>query len=148
MWTTTDPAVLSVLRAAHSAGARMVLLSNAPHPLADALDRTPWCSTLMSKALYSARLGTNKPARRAYEAALEAAGSPRPERTLFVDDRRENCGVAAELGLKTLHFDGDPNTLARHLPQQLHLAPTVTMTADAGIPTLVAATTRPGTTAA
>ncbi|MEU1601138.1 hypothetical protein ABZ468_52755 [Streptomyces sp. NPDC005708] len=45
MWTHTDPAVVSVLRATHAAGTRLLLLSNAPHPLSDALDRTPWCST-------------------------------------------------------------------------------------------------------
>ncbi|CAL9676829.1 hypothetical protein SUDANB105_07960 [Streptomyces sp. enrichment culture] len=46
MWTHTDEAVVQVLQAAHATGLRMVLLSNAPHPLADAHDRTTWCSTL------------------------------------------------------------------------------------------------------
>jgi putative hydrolase of the HAD superfamily len=125
MWTRTDPAVMSVLRAAHAAGARLVLLSNAPHPLADALERTSWCSTLISRALFSARIGVNKPARRAYEAALEAAGSPRPERTLFVDDRRDNCAAAARLGLRAHHFNGTPESLARVLPQPLPVGPTL-----------------------
>ncbi|MEU1601137.1 HAD-IA family hydrolase [Streptomyces sp. NPDC005708] len=77
----------------------------------------------MSKALFSARIGINKPSPRAFEAALAAAGSSRPEKTLFVDDRHDNCAVASQLGMQALHFDGDPNTLARRLPQPLPLAP-------------------------
>lgn len=118
MWTTTDEAVLRVLRAAHAAsGIPMVLLSNAPATLGDALDSTEWAATLISKALYSARLGCNKPDERAYEAAMAAAGWPDPARTLFVDDRTSNIAAAASLGLRTLHFTGDPAELARHLPQ-------------------------------
>ncbi|MGI5509137.1 HAD-IA family hydrolase [Streptomyces sp. CA-106131] len=143
MWTHTDPAVVSVLRATHAAGTRLLLLSNAPHPLADALDRTPWCSTLMSKALFSARLGINKPSPRAFEAALAAAGSPRPEMTLFVDDRHDNCAAASQLGMQALHFDGDPNTLARRLPQPLPLAPPVAVFRDSQMPALAAATAAP-----
>ncbi|MFJ9580646.1 HAD family hydrolase [Streptomyces sp. NPDC101191] len=117
MWTHTDEAVVGVLQAAHATGLPMIILSNAPHPLADALDRAPWCSTLISKTVYSARLGVNKPDPRAYEAALVAAGSPHPANTLFVDDRHENCAAAAQLGLTTLHFNGDSQTLASHIPQ-------------------------------
>ena len=117
MWTHTDEAVVRVLQAAHTTGLRMIILSNAPHPLADALDHAPWCSTLMSKTVYSARIGVNKPDPRAYEAALMAAGWPHPDNTLFVDDRRENCAAAAQLGLRTLHFNGDSQTLASHIPQ-------------------------------
>jgi putative hydrolase of the HAD superfamily len=117
MWTHIDEAVVRVLQAAHATGLRLIILSNAPHPLADALDRAPWCSTLISKAVYSARLGVNKPDPRAYEAALVAAGSPDPDNTLFVDDRRENCAAAAQLGLRTLHFNGDSQTLVSQIPQ-------------------------------
>jgi putative hydrolase of the HAD superfamily len=122
MWTHTDEAVLRVLQTAHATGLRMIILSNAPHPLADALDSAPWCSTLISKAVYCARLGVNKPNPRAYEAALAAAGWPHPDNTLFVDDRRENCVAAARLGLRTLHFSGDSQTLASHIPQMVPAA--------------------------
>jgi putative hydrolase of the HAD superfamily len=118
MWTATDPAVLEVLRSVRAgSGVTMVLLSNAPAPLGDALDREEWCATLMSKALYSARLGCNKPNERAYTAAMAAAGWPDPSRTLFVDNLEPNCTAAARLGLRTLHFRGDATELARHLPQ-------------------------------
>ncbi|MGW1290913.1 HAD-IA family hydrolase [Streptomyces sp. NPDC002586] len=116
MWIRTDSEVLGVLRVAQkTAGVPMLLLSNAPRPLADALDGTEWCATLMSRALYSARLGVNKPAARAYQAALAAAHWPAPERTLFIDNLFENCHAAARLGLRTLHYTGDPDEIARHL---------------------------------
>ncbi|MEV6403935.1 HAD-IA family hydrolase [Streptomyces bobili] len=118
MWIRTDPAVLDVLYATRSAwNVPMVMLSNAPLCVADALDRSPWRRDLMSEAVFSARLGLNKPDHGAYEAALAAAGSPDPRRTLFVDDRRENCAAAAALGLATLHYQGDAADLARRLSQ-------------------------------
>ncbi|MFF9158285.1 HAD family hydrolase [Streptomyces sp. NPDC014846] len=119
MWTQTDPAVVDVLQAAHAAGLPAILLSNAPHPLADALDRAPWCSTLMWKTLYSARLGVNKPDPRAYEAALVAAGSPHPANTIFIDNMRENCQAAERLGMRTHHFDGDSQALASRILQRV-----------------------------
>ncbi|MFF7953920.1 HAD family hydrolase [Streptomyces griseorubiginosus] len=122
MWTHTDEALVQILQAAQATGLRMVLLSNAPHPLAEALDRAPWCSTLMSKTIYSARLGVNKPDPRAYEAALVAAGLPHPDNTLFVDDRLENISAAAQLGMRTFHFTGDRHALSRSIPQLAALA--------------------------
>ncbi|MBQ0972849.1 HAD family phosphatase [Streptomyces sp. RK31] len=119
MWTATDPAVLDLLRAAHASGLPLVLLSNAPKPLANTLDDAEWCATLFSRTVYSARIGVNKPHRRAYEAALEAAGWPQPAKTLFVDDRLENVQAAEQLGLRGLHYTGDPSVLARHLPRLL-----------------------------
>ncbi|MFF3256442.1 HAD-IA family hydrolase [Actinacidiphila glaucinigra] len=117
MWTRTDPAVVELLQEAHRSGTRLLLLSNAPHCVADALDGSDWASTLMSKTVYSARIGVNKPARRAYEAALAAAQWPNPAQVLFVDDRAENCQAAARLGMGVLHYTGDPGLLAQHLPR-------------------------------
>ncbi|MDX3075814.1 HAD-IA family hydrolase [Streptomyces sp. MI02-7b] len=124
MWTTVDPAVIHLLRAAHRAGTKFVLLSNAPHALAEALDMTEWSCSLMARSVYSARIGINKPAKQAYEAALAAAGWPDPERVLFVDDRAENTAAAARLGMNTLHYTGNLGALAEHLPQ-LYPAPAI-----------------------
>ncbi|MEU1621483.1 HAD-IA family hydrolase [Streptomyces sp. NPDC005722] len=124
MWTEVDPAVVHLLRAAHRAGTRMVLLSNAPHTVADALDVAEWSCSLMSRTVYSARIGINKPSSKAYEAALAAAGWPDPSQTLFVDDRAENTEAAARLGMRTLHYTGNLAELAAHLPQP-HPAPAV-----------------------
>ncbi|GAB7101689.1 HAD family phosphatase [Streptomyces phaeofaciens JCM 4814] len=117
MWTRTDPAVLKVLHRAHAAGVPMTLLSNAPLPLASALDGIEWCATLMSRTVYSARIGVNKPETRAFQAGLAAAGWPTPGRTLFVDDRADNVEAAARLGMRTLHYRGDTTELASRLPQ-------------------------------
>lgn len=115
MWMGTDARVLDLLRVAQANGIRNVLLSNAPRAVANAIDATEWCRTLMSSALYSARLGANKPDPATYRAALAAAGNPDPSRTLFVDDRLDNIRAAA-LGLRTVHYTGYPATLARHVP--------------------------------
>ncbi|WP_329020812.1 HAD-IA family hydrolase [Streptomyces sp. NBC_01601] len=119
MWVRTDPVVLDVLHAVHRTGVPMILLSNAPHDLGSALDDTPWCSQLMWKTIYSARIGTNKPARRAYQATLAAAGWPPPEQTLFIDNLRENCDAAEQLGITTFHYQDDALALADHLRRRI-----------------------------
>ncbi|MDX2819907.1 HAD family phosphatase [Streptomyces ipomoeae] len=108
MWTHTDDRVLAVLHNAHRRGLPMVLLSNAPHPLSDVLDTHDWCRRLMTRALYSARLEVCKPDPAAYRQALDATGAADPQRVLFIDDRADNCRTAARLGLRTLHYTGQP----------------------------------------
>jgi putative hydrolase of the HAD superfamily len=115
MWTRTDPRVLDVLYRARAAELPMVLLSNAPAHLSDVLDATVWRRELMDDALYSARLGLCKPDPAAYEHALAATGVAEPARVLFVDDREDNCRAAAQLGLRTLHYTGQPAHLERQL---------------------------------
>ncbi|MDX2610986.1 MULTISPECIES: HAD family hydrolase [Streptomyces] len=115
MWTRTDPRVLDVLYRARTAELPMVLLSNAPAHLSDVLDATVWRRELMDDALYSARLGLCKPDPAAYEHALAATGVAEPARVLFVDDREDNCRAAAQLGLRTLHYTGQPAHLERQL---------------------------------
>ncbi|MFF7899687.1 HAD-IA family hydrolase [Streptomyces sp. NPDC088817] len=111
MWTATDDRVLDVLHRTHQAGLPMVLLSNAPHHLSDVLDTTDWCRHLITRALYSARLETCKPASDAYRHALAATGASDPQRVLFIDDRADNCHAARSLGLRALHYTGQPETL-------------------------------------
>lgn len=115
MWTRTDPRVLDILYRARAAGLTMVLLSNAPAHLSDVLDATDWRRELMDDALYSARLGRCKPDPAAYERALAATGVADPARVLFVDDREDNCRAAAGLGMRTLHYTGQPADLGEQL---------------------------------
>ncbi|WP_371551481.1 HAD-IA family hydrolase [Streptomyces sp. NBC_00554] len=115
MWTRTDPRVLDILYRARAAGLTMVLLSNAPAHLSNVLDATDWRRELMTDALYSARLGLCKPDSAAYAQALAATGIADPSRVLFVDDRDDNCRAAAELGLRTLHYTGQPVDLEQQL---------------------------------
>ncbi|MGC0400358.1 putative hydrolase of the HAD superfamily [Streptomyces sp. SAI-126] len=115
MWTRTDPRVLDILYRARAADLPMVLLSNAPAHLSNVLDATDWRRELMDDALYSARLGLYKPDPAAYEHALAATGVTDPRRVLFVDDREDNCRAAADLGLRTLHYTGQPADLEQRL---------------------------------
>lgn len=114
MWTGTDDRVLAALHRACRAGVPVVLLSNAPHPLADALDAATWRRTLLTEAVYSARIGICKPDPAAYEAALAATGTS-PDRVLFVDDRLDNCHTARELGMQAHHFTDDTTALTQVL---------------------------------
>lgn len=115
MWTRTDPRVLDILYRARAARLTMVLLSNAPARLSSTLDATDWRRELMDDALYSARLGLCKPDTTVYEHALTATGVADPGRVLFADDREDNCRAAAELGLRTLHYTGQPADFERQL---------------------------------
>ncbi|MEV6389512.1 HAD family hydrolase [Nocardia xishanensis] len=114
MWTSTDDRVVALLHQARRADLPMVLLSNAPHPVGDALDASDW-RALMTDALYSARLGMNKPHLDTYRNALAATGVRDPGRVLFIDDRADNCQAAARLGLRTLHYTGTPADIEDHL---------------------------------
>ncbi|MBF6081338.1 HAD family phosphatase [Nocardia cyriacigeorgica] len=107
MWTHTDDAVVELLHHIQRADLPIVLLSNAPHPVSEALDAAPW-RTLMVDALYSCRLGMNKPHPDTYRKALAATGAADPARVLFIDDRADNCEAAAGVGLRTLHYTGTP----------------------------------------
>ncbi|WP_227979132.1 HAD family hydrolase [Nocardia spumae] len=114
LWTRTDPHVVALLHRIRQADLPMVLLSNAPHPVSDALDDSGW-RALMTDALYSARLGMNKPHPDTYRNALAATGVHDPARVLFIDDRADNCHAAAGIGLRTLHYTGSPGDIERHL---------------------------------
>ncbi len=114
LWTRTDDRVVALLHQARRTGLPMVLLSNAPHHVGDALDGSDW-RPLMADALYSARLGMNKPHPDTYRNALAATGIHDPTRVLFIDDRADNCRAAARLGLRTLHYTGSPADIETHL---------------------------------
>ncbi|MBF6171936.1 HAD-IA family hydrolase [Nocardia blacklockiae] len=114
LWTRTDDRVVALLHRARRADLPMVLLSNAPHPVGDALDAADW-RTVLTDALYSARLGMNKPHPDTYRNALAATGVQDPGRVLFVDDRADNCQAAARLGLRVLHYTGSPADLENQL---------------------------------
>ncbi|MBF6451891.1 HAD family hydrolase [Nocardia cyriacigeorgica] len=110
MWTHTDNRVVELLHRIERAGLPMVLLSNAPHPVSEALDAADW-RTAMADALYSCRLGMNKPHPDTYRKALAATGAADPGAVLFIDDRADNCAAAAQVGLRTLHYTGSPTQL-------------------------------------
>jgi HAD superfamily hydrolase (TIGR01509 family) len=56
-------------------------------------------------ALSSCYVGLRKPDPAIYRRALEIFGAP-PARMLFIDDRPENVAPAADLGMRTIVFQG------------------------------------------
>jgi putative hydrolase of the HAD superfamily len=111
-WLHLDTRTLRILFASASRGTRLALLSNAPHPQANAIDRFGWAK-LFAHRLYSCRLGIAKPEPTIFERALDVTGAT-PGQTLFVDDKASNTEAAARLGLQTLTFSSAAD-LARTL---------------------------------
>jgi putative hydrolase of the HAD superfamily len=112
-WMTLNPRTLpALIKFGTRAGVRLALLSNAPEPLAAAIDRTRW-SASFDRRFYSCRLGLAKPDPAVYEAVLDDLGAT-PQSVLFIDDRTENVRAATALGLQAVRF-----TSAEDLPGQL-----------------------------
>ncbi|HEY2565770.1 MAG TPA: HAD family phosphatase [Acidimicrobiales bacterium] len=111
-WLHLNTHTLRILFASAGRGTRLALLSNAPHPQADRIDRFGWAS-LFTHRLFSCRLGVVKPEPTIFERALDIIGAA-PEQALFVDDKASNTEAAARLGLQTLTFSSAAD-LARTL---------------------------------
>jgi putative hydrolase of the HAD superfamily len=111
-WLVMNDDTLAVLRAAAARGLTLALLSNAPHELADALDSDP-ALAFFDRRFYSARFGLTKPDSAVYLAVLAELGR-RAAEVVFVDDRPENVGGAAQLGLGAILFTS-PAALAHDL---------------------------------
>jgi putative hydrolase of the HAD superfamily len=115
-WTRVNAATLrATLNTARRTRTRLALLSNAPEPLADAIERSDWVRHFDHR-FFSCRLGRLKPEPGAFTDALGVMDTV-PERVLFIDDRAENTAAAADLGMLTITF-----TSAYALRHQLALA--------------------------
>lgn len=104
-WLDLNPGATQWLVTLNESGTRPWLLSNAPLPLAEAIEDLPIAS-LFDGMLFSARLGIAKPSQECFAAASSAMDA-RPEDILFIDDRSANTDAAAEFGMSTLLFTGD-----------------------------------------
>jgi putative hydrolase of the HAD superfamily len=114
-WLRLNPLTLStVLRRARGARARLSLLSNAPEPLARAIDDAPWAADF-DRRYFSCRLGVAKPDPRAFQLVLGDLGA-QPAEVLFIDDRPENTRTARDLGMRAITF-----TSAAALDRELRL---------------------------
>jgi len=112
-WLSVNTSTLQALRAyARRTGTRLALLSNAPEPLAAAIDRCSW-SRHFTHRLYSCRLGYAKPDPAAFTTALAGLGSD-PHRVFFIDDRTANTIAANRAGMPAINFSSAA-ALARHL---------------------------------
>jgi putative hydrolase of the HAD superfamily len=102
-WLWRNPLTLrAVVGHARRTGAQLALLSNAPEPLARAIDQHHW-SRHFDRRYYSCRLGAAKPAPRAFQLVIGDLGQ-RPGEVLFIDDRAENTRAARELGMHAITF--------------------------------------------
>jgi putative hydrolase of the HAD superfamily len=102
-WLGVNPLTLrTLLGYAQRTGAPLALLSNAPEPLARAIDHSPW-SQHFDHRYYSCRLGAAKPDPQAFQLVLSDLGVP-PDGVLFIDDRAENTRTARELGMPAITF--------------------------------------------
>jgi putative hydrolase of the HAD superfamily len=97
-------------------GSKLALLSNAPEPLAEAIDVLGW-SQHFDHRYYSCRLGAAKPDPQAFRLVLSDLGV-RPGEVLFIDDRAENTRAARDLAMHTVTF-----TSAAALDCALRLSP-------------------------
>jgi putative hydrolase of the HAD superfamily len=103
----------SMFRVVHRLKDRVdvLVLSNTNEINAKFID--PDVRALTDKIIYSYQVGCMKPDMKIYEKALHLSGSA-PDKTLFVDDRRENLEGARKLGIMTHHFQ-NRRTLLRAL---------------------------------
>ena len=138
-WLRRNPRTMRALVGhADRTGARLALLSNAPEPLARAVDRLDW-SRRFDHRYYSCRLGVAKPAPQAFRLVLSDLGA-RPGEVLFIDDRAENTRAARDLGLRTITF-----TSAGDLDRELRvIAGTASLTTAGSRPATPRACRRPG----
>jgi putative hydrolase of the HAD superfamily len=112
-WLRLNPLTMSVLLGhARRTGARLAMLSNAPEPLARAIDHLPW-SHRLDQRYYSCRLGAAKPDPRAFRLVLSDLGA-QPGDVLFIDDRPENTRTARDLGMQAIAFTS-ASALSREL---------------------------------
>lgn len=101
-WLHPMQETLAVVGELARRGTRLALLSNAPEPLAAAIDAVDWLD-LIEQRHYSSRLRTAKPDPEIYLQVLSRLGAA-PEEVTFVDDRADNVAGAAALGLTALRF--------------------------------------------
>lgn len=122
--TTTDvqgwlrlnsPTLQTLLTAAEEGGAQLALLSNAPEPLAAAIDSSAW-SQDFARRFYSCRLHLAKPDPLVFTTVLAQLEAD-PDDVLFIDDRAENTNAASKLGVRTIKF-----TSSRSLGREIRFA--------------------------
>ncbi|MEU6740818.1 HAD-IA family hydrolase [Streptosporangium sandarakinum] len=105
-WSHLDPVSLEAIRAL-AGRHRLALLSNAPEPMAAAIDRAPWAQAFDHR-FYSCRLGLAKPDPEIFEKVLHRLGAE-PDEVTFFDDRAVNVEAAAAVGIHAvLYRPGTP----------------------------------------
>ncbi|MEU4408760.1 HAD-IA family hydrolase [Streptosporangium sp. NPDC023963] len=86
---------------------RLALLSNAPEPLAAAIDDAPWAAAFTHR-FYSCRMALTKPDPAIFEEVLRRLDAA-PGDVTFLDDRAANVRAAAALGINALLYPEWPS---------------------------------------
>jgi putative hydrolase of the HAD superfamily len=104
-----DAAMLGAVRAARAGGVKTGLISNSwGLGIYDRLDATD----LFDAAVISGEVGLHKPQPEIYLLACERLGVE-PRAAVFVDDLRENCAGAEEIGMTAIVHRDSARTIAR-----------------------------------
>ena len=98
------PGVEKLLTELHDAGCAMHTFSNYP-VWYRMIEERLGMSRFVEWTFVSCLTGLRKPDPAAYAHVLNELGVP-GERCIFVDDRKSNCEVAAEAGIRAIHFEG------------------------------------------
>jgi putative hydrolase of the HAD superfamily len=102
-----DEAMLDAVRAARREGVRTGLVSNSWG--AGRYDRSSF-DELFDGVVISGEVGLNKPQPEIFELGAERIGLP-PSECVFVDDLRENCAGAEEVGMTAVLHRGAEGTV-------------------------------------
>jgi putative hydrolase of the HAD superfamily len=106
---TIDHAFLNAIRQ-QTAGSALALVTNATSRLARDLQHAQ-LSHAFDHVINSSELGVAKPDTLFYLQALQLARTV-PERSVFIDDSRQNVEAAKALGFHAWHHQDPPSTLA------------------------------------
>jgi putative hydrolase of the HAD superfamily len=102
-WLRPNPLTLpTLLRRVRRTGIQLALLSNAPEPIAQAIDHSRW-SAALRPLLLQLSPGRRQARPAAFQIVLRDLGA-KPDEVLFIDDRAENTAAARNLGMRTITF--------------------------------------------
>jgi putative hydrolase of the HAD superfamily len=110
-WKHLRPGVVSLVDEAAASGHRLALLSNAPHEVAAGIAALP-VARRFEHLFFSCDLELAKPDPRCFRAAL-AGLEAAPSDVIFIDDRQDNAGAAARLGIRAIRFTTAEDLRAR-----------------------------------
>ncbi len=102
-WNHFDARVFAWIDQLRVSGYTVGILSNLPHPLADALRATPGFLEHFDHVTLSCDLRLFKPQAGIYLHSVRGLGVA-PEETLFIDDKQENVDGARAVGMKAELF--------------------------------------------
>lgn len=95
------------------------ILSNLAPDWADFLIKKFEFESIFKPIVVSGKEGFGKPDKRIYEALIERSQLASKE-IVFIDDRLENLATAHQLGMKTIHYQGEPDHFAFEPDHQIN----------------------------